>query len=496
VADSADGNSWRAELRAAVAGGDLGRLKGLADQAREQPPAVQVVLVRALRKHGAGAEAEAVLRRGLARYPADFWLALELSRQLGAAKRWGEAEAIYRVALALRPDSPEVWRQAGYPLEDQGKLDEAVAYHRRALQLDPNYPPSHNNLGIALGKQGKLEEAIACFRRAIELDPKFANAYESLGIALHKQGKREEAIPWFRRSIELAPGHASAHSNLGIALWQQGNLDEAVACYRRAIEVKPDFAAAYNALGAVLWQQGKRDESVASFRRATAIDRDFAEAHGNLGQALRELGRFREALTALETAHRLVSKSSGGRSPFADRVKECRGLVELEDRLPDVLSGSDRPTDAERLEFVRVCGLTQRFAAAAGLSAEAFASQPRLAADLKAQHRYAAACYAAQAGCGRGADAAGMSAAERLRWRRQALTWLRADLADRAGQLAADPAARPLLAQTLRHWQTDPDLAGLRDRAQLLRLSSEERTACDRLWADVAALLRRAQPPN
>jgi serine/threonine-protein kinase len=172
-------------------------------------------------------------------------------------------------------------------------------------------------------------------------------------------------------------------------------------------------------------------------------------------------------------------------------------VVQLDARLPGLLAGTDRPADqAERLEFVRVCVLKQRFAVAAGLYAEAFTVQPRLAADLRAGHRFHAAWSAAQGGCGRGADGPGLSAGERLRWRRQALTWLRDDLAARQRQLEADPSAGPALARTLRHWQTDPDLAGLREPAELARLSAEERVACERLWADVAQLLRRAQAPK
>ena len=47
--------------------------------------------------------------------------------------------------------------------------------------------------------------------------------------------------------------------------------------------------------------------------------------------------------------------------------------------------------------------------------------------------------------------------------------------------------------QALRHWQQDSDLAGLRDAAALAKLPAEERAACERLWADVAELLKRAE---
>ena len=44
----------------------------------------------------------------------------------------------------------------------------------------------------------------------------------------------------------------------------------------------------------------------------------------------------------------------------------------------------------------------------------------------------------------------------------------------------------------MRHWQTDPDLARIRDKAALDKLPVEERQACQRLWTDVTELLKKA----
>ena len=46
----------------------------------------------------------------------------------------------------------------------------------------------------------------------------------------------------------------------------------------------------------------------------------------------------------------------------------------------------------------------------------------------------------------------------------------------------------------LRHWQADPDLSGLRDTAELAKLPADEQEACKKLWADVQALLDKAEP--
>jgi hypothetical protein len=124
------------------------------------------------------------------------------------------------------------------------------------------------------------------------------------------------------------------------------------------------------------------------------------------------------------------------------------------------------------------------------LFAAAFATEPKLADDERVALRYAASCQAALAAAGKGRDSAALARSQRLGLRRQALTWLRAELSLRAKQLRnSNPAERAAVQEFLRRWQSDPDLAGLRDRDALAGLSAEERQACRKLWADVEALV-------
>jgi hypothetical protein len=53
---------------------------------------------------------------------------------------------------------------------------------------------------------------------------------------------------------------------------------------------------------------------------------------------------------------------------------------------------------------------------------------------------------------------------------------------------------RTAAAQTLRHWQRNADLQGVRDVDALARLPKAERDAWLDLWADVEALRARVQP--
>jgi hypothetical protein len=145
------------------------------------------------------------------------------------------------------------------------------------------------------------------------------------------------------------------------------------------------------------------------------------------------------------------------------------------------------------VEFARLCIFKKWFAAAARFYRDAFAADPRIAGNVAGTARYDAACAASLAGCGQGKDADKLDDKDRAQWRQQALDWLRADLTwwskalDNGGKKTAVAAE-----QTMRHWQTDPDLAGVRDKDGLARLPDAERRLWEALWSDVAAVLNRA----
>jgi hypothetical protein len=175
-------------------------------------------------------------------------------------------------------------------------------------------------------------------------------------------------------------------------------------------------------------------------------------------------------------------------------VCQAEQLVALDAKLPKVLQGKAQPADAaERIGLARLCQeYKKRYAAAARFYAETFAAQPKLAENLRTQDCYNAACAAALAGCGQGADTANLDAQERARLRRQALDWLRADLTAWGQLLEKGPdQARTVVQRTLRHWQQDADFAGVRGPEALAKLPEAERRPWQQLWADVEALRQR-----
>jgi hypothetical protein len=176
-------------------------------------------------------------------------------------------------------------------------------------------------------------------------------------------------------------------------------------------------------------------------------------------------------------------------------VRRARRLVELESRLPALLQDKDRPANAdETLTLADLCSKKQLHAASARFWREAFQAQPALAEDLKAGHRYNAACAAALAGSGQGQDQPPLDDVAKARWRKQAVAWLQADLAAWSKLRASGPPqVRPALVTTLQHWKADPDLAGIREGPALAQLPADEQKACRALWAEVDALRAQAR---
>jgi tetratricopeptide (TPR) repeat protein len=373
---------------------------------------------------------------------------------------------------------------------ERGMLADARREFEKAVEFGPGRAEPHARLAIVLADLGRPQQAADEYRRAIDLDPETAWPHFNLGSLLAQLGRPNEAMAELRAAADRDPANAWPHVNLGNLLGEQGRTEEALAEYRRAVELDPANAWPHNNLGNLLGEQGRTEEALAEYRRAIELDPADARPHGNLGKLLQEEGRLEEALAEYRRALKLGDQQAW------PRLQACERLRALRARLPDLIAGRDRPADsAERLGFADLCRLPaeRRYALAVRLYAEAFGADPKLADDLRAARRFQAAGAAAAAGCGQGQDATHLDEQEEARLRRQALDWLRAELAGWTKQARDDrPQDRVAVQQALRTWQRSADLAGVRDPAALARLPTAEREAWQQLWQEVADVLARA----
>jgi serine/threonine-protein kinase len=471
--------------------------------ARSLRPEIAHSLAHALERKGEVDQAITVfqdlarIRPGDGRHLACLGIALKgRGRGDEARKALDAAIADLRRATARRPGRSSDHVSLGMALQHSGQLDAATVEYRTALRLEPRSPTAHNDLGNVLRDQGKLGEATIEYQMALRNTPTFAGAHTSLAVALYLQGKLDEAIVEFREAIRLEPGDATAYVNLG-ALLCDGRHDYSAAesMFGKAIRLKPDDANAHQNLGASLANQSKLMEAIAEFREAIRLKPDDADAHTQLARALRSQGDLATAAELLRKARDLAKADPQFSRMIEQELAATEKLASLSARLADVLAGKQKPRNAaETADFATLCYAKRLHGSSARLWNDAFQAQTEQAADTQAHHRYNAACAAALAGCGQGKDDPPLDEPTKARWRKQALDWLKADLAAWFKILKeGPPQARQSIPETLQRWKADPDLAGLRDPEALKRLPEAEQSTCRALWTEVDVLLAKAR---
>ena len=532
----ADPDPWRNHLREILQASStqdrLTSLKALTKSARfEGSPAMSLNLLGAtLLDMGDPASAAGVLRAGQRLYPGDVWLNISLALCLERLARREEAIRYYVAARALRPETAH---SLAHALEMKGEPDEAIAIFRdlarlrpkdgghltclsavllhqgrsqeveavleasiaashETLHLKPDDFKAPHDLGYALEMQGKLEAAAAEDRTAIRVKPNDFSMHSNLGILLHRQAKFGDAVAAFREAVRLNPDSAEMHNNLGAGLLAHGKFLEGIAALRPAIKLKPDAAFAYFGLGNALQNQGNLEEAIAAYRKGLGFKPDEASARRDLAKALRAHGEFPAAIAELRRTRELAGTNPGLALEIDRDLAATEQQAALAPRLPAILAGTIEPSDAvEARGFARLCVERKLPGASVRLWDEAFRLDPKLAEDMQAGHRYNAARAAALAGCGQGKDDPPLDETAKARWRKQPLNWLKADLAAWSKVLEkGPPQVRQSISQTVQHWKTDSDLAGLRDEAALAKLPEDEQKACRALWAEVDALLK------
>jgi serine/threonine protein kinase/Flp pilus assembly protein TadD len=304
-----------------------------------------------------------------------------------------------------------------------------LAQEMRVAQLSPQ-------LAAALSKALRVSngDEVPLLRAAQAQHPHDFWLNFELGGALHDAKEWDEAIGYFRAALAVRPSSPAVHNNLGLSLYRKGKVDEALSHYADALRLDPNYAKAHNNLGIALLSKGKVDEAVSHCEEALRLDPNLGQARTNLVIIQREKAQIRtlqerQRRQAMEKALQLA------REQASHKVN-----------------------------------------------------------DLRAAHRYDAARSVALASCDQGHDADTLDDKERAHLRLQALDWLRADLTAWAKEVEGGKAEqRTQVQQVLRHWQRDPDLAGVRDPAALAKLPEADRAEWQKLWADVAALLKKAE---
>jgi serine/threonine-protein kinase len=467
IARAADPDPWRNQLRDLLdadfmrpdrreAGTKLEELAASADT-DALPEASITRLAWVLAHGGRNSTAVALLQRSQRAHPHNFWLNFVLGIHLWLASQPEEAVRFYSVAVAIHPQSRLALHSLGTVLQELGRLDEAAATLRQAIHLHPDDATGHIKLGAVLFDLGEVRSAHAEFQEAKRLDPENLWLRIDLARGLMDRGEWNMAIDELRQDLRRDPRCGPARDLLGLALQGAGRLDEAIASFRAAIDSDPPFPLAY----------------------------------ANLGRALLVKGDCAEALSLLRR-HRPRGFGERNREFVSNDANRAERMLALEPQLTERLASAEKPREiTELVDLARLCAIRQHYPAACRLWGQAFKTDPQLADELRLGVRYEAACVAAQAARAPAADQPDPQAVSRESLRKQALDWLKADLAAYARILESGTLqSRAMLPRRLGRWRVDPALAELHDDAALAALPEAERQAWRALW-DHAETLRK-----
>lgn len=275
-------------------------------------------IAKAQAKSGAFAEAEALYREVLARFPSNK------RAQAGLA----ELQAMRGQGPLGQPPRAMIEELVG--LARARRFRDLVAATAPALARFPRAEPILELRAVGLLNIGDHRGAADLYKQLADMRPMDVELLGKLGNAQLMGGDAEGAVETFSRLLELPPGDAVAHNNLGKLLYLRGEVPEARRHIEAAVKLAPDNPNLLDLLGNLLKAQGDIEGAKAQFDAALTLAPKSAAIH--LNRAL--VQKFQPGdpqIATLEALHRNPSTPVSDRSQFGFALaKAYEDLGEIE----------------------------------------------------------------------------------------------------------------------------------------------------------------------
>ncbi|MBI3162703.1 MAG: tetratricopeptide repeat protein [Chloroflexi bacterium] len=219
-------------------------------------------------KIGRNDEAMLAFQKTIERNPNDpiAWNGLgNVYQRIGYIK---DSITAYRKAIEYAPTLATPWAGLGDALAQAGRDADAIAAYQKAVELKKDFSVAWLRLAEMYSKNGRDRDAIKTYQRALAVDPKDSLAWNSFGLALLNVNEYEDAMRAFLNAIELDRSFGAAYLNLSLAYANQGMILDAITACKQSLQLFTGTSDKINA-----W------ERLANFYRAVHDYEDAMQAY-------------------------------------------------------------------------------------------------------------------------------------------------------------------------------------------------------------------------
>jgi tetratricopeptide (TPR) repeat protein len=279
-------------------------------------PEAHFFLANAMDQEGKLDEAISEYQKALGYLPIQEHTHILLGAALAKQRKLENAKSHYLAALKINRESSIAHNNLAKVLQSEGRLDEAMEHYSAALKFDPGLAQAHNNLGVLMLMRGNSVEGARELREALRLNPSDLETEYNLALALNQQQKWSEAAELFGKTLQKRSNDPNAHYQFAVALIHLRRTREAMAHYASALLIQPDFPDALDGLSWILataQDQTFRNgtEAVRMAEMACQLtNRKDAQKLKTLAAAYAEAGRYAEAVTTMEDALEVASRTT------------------------------------------------------------------------------------------------------------------------------------------------------------------------------------------
>ncbi len=243
-------------------------------------------------------------------------------------------------------------------------------------------PQTQLSRAAAALAQGRAREALSICDRMLKTKTASPDVLHVKGLALHTLGDNGKAIEAIEAAIKMSPDRADFQGNLGRALAAGLDYRRAIQSFEKALQLEPKSPRDLSDLGTALCCLERVEEGAGAYARALELAPNDGATALRLARAEAILGRHEAALARAIRVMAAVPELRG-------RAEAVIGLVHLERRQwPQAVEAFTRSLEASPAQIEALLGRAKarmRLREAAGARADAAEAARRMPADPEAQ---------------------------------------------------------------------------------------------------------------